>query len=429
MPTRPRFASGIPLAVGVASAGLFLWRTLTWPAAASPDAWAYLSWAETLLHGDRLGYELTATAPKPLGSVLGMLVSPLPPDRAMGVVVALALGALVAALFSAAENQAGPAAGFVAVIVFLAAAQLPDILAFQLVDAVTAALVAVAFATRGQARVLALILAGLLRPEAWALAAVAGFGEAKHRRVLAGAVAAAAAPALWLAYDAIVTGDPLASAHRTDELLGSSQSWGGVLEALVDRITPLGFVLVALACLGFALRRNADSALPAATIVLWPLVFVLEAHRGLPVQSRYLLPPLVAVALGVGLLVPRLVPRWVAAGAAIAAVLAFALTVDFGAERWAQRVREINATAPRIEPVLDCGTVAVAAVEPEDGAYTGALAAATGHSLQGFARLPAAFPTGGALRPRGEDFTPPKGWHQRSTPLGALFVSPACGPA
>jgi hypothetical protein len=274
--------------------------------------------------------------------------------------------------------------------------------------------------------VVALIVGGLLRPEAWALAGVAAFGEAKRRPLLAAAIAAAAAPALWVAYDALVTGDALATAHRTDDLLAPARSWGGVLETLADRISPVGFVLVALAVLGFALRRNADVLLPAATLVLWPAVLVLEAHRGLPIAPRYLLPPLVAVALGVALLVPRVAPMWVAAAAAVGATLAFALTMDFGADRWAQRVREIEATAPVVEPVLDCGTVGVSGVDRKAGAYVGALAAGTGHSLREFVRLPSPLPTGGVLRLQQGDFIPPNGWRGRPTPLGALFVSPAC---
>ena len=383
-----------------------------------------MSWGETLLHGDRLGYQLTGTTPKPLAGILGLLASPLPPERAMGVVVALALGILVAALFLAAERRSGSAAGLIAVVVFLVAANLADVLAYQLVDAVTAALVAVALAARGRARVGTLIVAGLLRPEAWALAGVAAVGEANRRRLLAAVSAVAAAPALWLAYDAIVTGDPLATAHRTDDLLAPARSWGGVLASLADRISWVGFVLVALACLGFALRRHADVALPVATIVVWPLVLVFEAHSGLPLAPRYLLPPLVAVSLAVSLLVPRLAPRWIAAAGAAAAVLVFALTIDFGADRWAQRAGEIESAAPVVEPVLDCGTVGIADVERKEGAYTGALAAATGRSLQEFVHPLAA--TGGVIRRRPEDFTPPNGWDEVSTPLGPLFVSPAC---
>jgi hypothetical protein len=419
------------VAAGAVAAGTFLWRTLTWPAAASPDAWAYVSWGETLLHGDRLGYELTSTAPKPLGGILGALVSPLPPERALGVVVALALGVLVAALFVAAEKRAGSAAGALAVVLFVAAAHLSDVLAYQFVDTVAAALVAIALATRGRARVLALVICGLLRPEAWALAGVAAHGEAKTRRLLAAAIATVAAPALWVAYDALVTGDPLATPHRTDDLLAPAKSWAGALESVADRISPVGFVLVALAVLGFAFRarRNggdADLLLPIATMVVWPLALVIEADRGLPIPPRYLLPPLVAVALGISLLVPRVAPRWVAAAAATAAVLVFALTMDFGAERWAQQVRAIEATAPSMEGVLDCGTVGIAGVDPEAGAYIGALAAATRRSLHEFAHLPSALPSGGVLRLQQGDFTAPSGWRRRSVPLGSLFVSPQC---
>jgi hypothetical protein len=149
------------LALGGIAAGTFLWRTLAWPPAASPDAWAYVSWGEALLRGERPAFDLTSTTPKPLATVLGALASPLPPERAMGVVVALALGVLVAALFVAAARCASAAAGVLAIVVFVAVGRLSDVISFQLIDAVMAALIAIAFALRRRGRLVALVLAEL----------------------------------------------------------------------------------------------------------------------------------------------------------------------------------------------------------------------------------------------------------------------------
>jgi hypothetical protein len=87
-------------------------------------------------------------------------------------------------------------------------------------------------------------------------------------------MSALAAPLLWLAFDAAATGDPLATTHRAEALRGRGRSWADVLEALVDRISPLGFALGALGIAGFVLharaRGRAGALLPAATIVVWP---------------------------------------------------------------------------------------------------------------------------------------------------------------
>src|SRR5919108_2685998 len=103
--------------VGAVAAGVFLWRVLAWPSAQSPDAWAYLAWGNGLVHGEQPAYELSSTAPKPLGTLLGAILWPLPPERAFGVLAAISLGVLFGALFAAAYRRAGGAAAVVALIV------------------------------------------------------------------------------------------------------------------------------------------------------------------------------------------------------------------------------------------------------------------------------------------------------------------------
>jgi hypothetical protein len=440
-----RLRPGPAVLLGAAAAGVFLWRTLSWPAAASPDAWAYLSWGEALLRGERPVYELTSTTPKPLGAILGALISPLPPERAFGVVVALALGVLVGALFAAGERRAGAVAGVAAVLAFLAVSMLPSVLAFQLIDAVTAAFIALAFALRGRARIALIVLTGLARPEAWPLAAVAGFTETTgrlRRRIVVAAVSAAAAPLLWVSFDAAASGDPLKTSHRADVLLGGrareGTPWNRVFDNLVDRFTPGRFLVAAFCVLGLALHartrgKEGDVVLPAATVLVWFLVLAYEARRGLLITHRYLLPVLVALALGAGLLIAQALPstlaRWsaVSASAAAAGVAIFALTMTFEPVGWASRVQDILTTAPTVERTLSCGRVAISGRGKAPGVYLAALAAATRRPLREFdlARRPRGHPAVLVLAQKGRR-PPPPNWRREATPLGLLALSPPC---
>src|SRR6266508_23288 len=176
--------------------------------------------------GEQLVYN-TATTPKPLASVLAAIVSPLPPTRAWALVVGLALGVLVASLLAAGSREAGTLGGVAAVGAFVVAAPLDRVLWTSLVDAVTAALVVLAIALRGRARIASLVLAGLLRPEAWVLSALAGYVESagsRLRRLLLGIGAGVLPLLLWTAFDLAVTGDPRASRRfqETGELLSQS---------------------------------------------------------------------------------------------------------------------------------------------------------------------------------------------------------------
>jgi pimeloyl-ACP methyl ester carboxylesterase len=207
-------------AVGVLGGGAFLWRVLTWQSAVSPDAWAYTAWGQAVARGERPLVELSATTPKPLGTFLGLLVAPLPPDRGFAVVVALSLGALAAFLFAAAYREGGAVAAAAAVVALALGAELRPAIAYAFIDVVTAALIVAGVAFRGRLRIVAMVLAGLLRPEAWALAAFAGFTETAgswRRRAVGTLAAGAAAPVLWSLSDLLLTGDPLGTMHWRSE--------------------------------------------------------------------------------------------------------------------------------------------------------------------------------------------------------------------
>jgi hypothetical protein len=445
---QPRFERlGPGVLVGAVGTGAFLWRVVAWPSAQSPDAWAYLDWGGAIVRGQRPAYELTATAPKPLGTLLGAVLWPHPPERAFGGLSAISLGILFGALFAAGYRRAGSAAGVVALVVLLPLSRAADVLAFGYIDALIAALVALALAVHGRSRIAALILAGLARPEAWLIAGVAGFTETRGRlreRLFAAVASAAVAPLLWIGFDLVSSGDPLLSSHRSNDILGihpRHASWGDVVAGLAHRV-PGGLAVagvgIGLAVLGFVLHANGrwqqrDDVVPVASVVIWLLVLAVETRRGLQINHRYLLPALVPLALGVGLLVGRFLPAGVAQGKAwvvvgMVAVALWAVTMNLSADsdRWASHVRAMLATSPRLDPVLRCGRVAIAGRGNASAAVLGELAAAARRSPRDFALAESGSHRAAVLRLKGASFVASAGWERRPVPLGVLWVSPAC---
>ena len=163
--------------------------------------------------------------------------------------------------------------------------------------------------------VLALLaLAGLLRPEAWLLAGVYWLylAPVTPRPLLVRyALLVVAAPLLWMAWDLIVTGEPLYSLTSTREVSGQFGRNRGLLEAITlipqysggnDRIVTVGVGGLGLLLAVYILRRRA--ALPLALGGLGIATFLIIAAAGLSVIPRYLTIPslllslCVAVALG-----------------------------------------------------------------------------------------------------------------------------------
>jgi hypothetical protein len=439
-----------PAIVGAGAAGLFLWRTLSWPSASSFDAWAYAAWGQHIAGVDRLVYN-TGTTPKPLASVLGAVVSPLPPARAMAVVVALALGILAAALFAAAERRAGPVAAAVSVGAFALAADLEPVLWFSLIDAATAALVVLSLALAGRGTVGSLVLSGLLRPEGWVASGVAGYVESAGSRVRRLALAAGAGVlplALWVAFDLVTTGDPLATWRFREEVgaelgQGSARSIGETLRLFKHQLLlEGGTLLLAVGGVGLvvhAIRARTSGwnrAGPLVLALVWSAVLMGETQRGLELNARYLLPVVALLALGCGLLAGTLAPvrthaRWrVAAAAATLAITGLAVAqMEFGkpAERWQARGRATLLSVPAIERVLQCGRVGVSGRRYVRGTIS-QLAAATRAPLASFVRAESGAAAGyaGVLQVGGlgSDELPP--WPRMETALGPLAVNPTC---
>jgi hypothetical protein len=446
-----RLRLGLPTAlVGLAAGAACLWRLLSWPSAATVDAWAYAAWGQALARAERPLFELGATTPKPLAAVLGTVVAPLPAARAFPIVVALAAAVLAAALFAAAYREGGAVAAAVAVVALAFGASLPAYIAFGLVDVVVAALVMVGVALRGRWRVGAFVLAGLLRPEAWALAAIAGFTETTGslaRRLGGAVVAGVAAPALWVLSDLVLTGDPLASLHWHSDRLGArggeGLAWLDVPGELWTRLGSAGGVLVVIGgSLGLGLyyfrarRRGVVDWLPLAVVLVWPLLIALQAGYGTNLRTRYLLPVIAVLALGCGLLAGTYLTSlrpwavWGAVAVAAGALVFVALSADIpqGMQESIERNEAIAATRPTLESVRSCGRVGVT----RGSAFRGLLpqlAASSRRSLREFGiyRRDTQFaavlhlaPSIGAREPA----LPP--WPRHATPLGPLAVVPGC---
>jgi hypothetical protein len=442
--TAPRAAVGI---VGVATGAIFLVRTFTWPSASSNDAWAYAAWGQALARGEQLVYN-TGTTPKPLASVLAAIVSPLPPTRAWALVVGLALGVLVAALLAAGYREAGAFGGLVAVGAFVFAVPVERIVLSSLVDAVTAAFVVLAIAVRGRVRIALLVLAGLLRPEAWLTSGLAGYlesGGSRQRRLLLGAGAGVLPLILWTAFDLAVTGDPLASRRfqETGQLLHP-----GPLDALRlfrdSIITEFGAVAALVGGLGLLAhgwrsRRGGDFPFPLAVALLWAAALLAETVYGFELNVRYLLPLVAVLALGWGLLVGPLVPPlrnrqtvlvWLAAAMAVAATTLVVLRMDYGSGgRKPERVSlAVQRSLPVIEPTLDCGRLGLVGSR-HIGTTIARLAAATRTSLSRFDRVEPgqAMSYAGILAVEGSEVGRLPAWPVRETSIGPLAVNPRCG--
>ncbi|MGH3022114.1 MAG: hypothetical protein ACRDNI_00525 [Gaiellaceae bacterium] len=449
--SRTRLIGWLPAALVALAAGVaYLWKLLSWPPAASVDAWAYAAWGQALARAEDPFFELGATTPKPLAAVLGTVVAPLPPERAFPVVVALAAAGLAAALFAAALREGGAVAAAVAVVALAFGARLPAYVALGYADVVVAALVMVGVAFRGRWRIGALVLAGLLRPEAWVLAAIAGFTETAGSlaRRLGGALAAgAAAPVLWILGDFLLTGDPLASLHWHSDRVGAYRdrdiAWPDIPGELWTRLGNAGGTVVVLGgLLGLGLyyfrnRRGAVDWLPLAVVLVWPLLIVLQVGYGTNLRARYLLPVAAVLALGCGLLVGTFLASrrsravWGAAAVAAGAVVFVAVSTDVprSMQQSIARNEAIAATRPTLESVRACGRVGVTRASAIRGLLP-QLAASSRRSVAEFGiyrkdeRFAAVL---GFARRVGRVDSPLPPWPRHATPLGPLAVVPGCG--
>jgi hypothetical protein len=393
-----RFVPAAATVVGVA----VLLRLLYQPWFLNYDARYALVWARDIARGLTPDYEAPfAPTPHPLETAASLIAVPFGAggDAIMSWAVLLCFGLLVWLAYRLGAELFSPGVGVVTALVVLTRPGLERdaLLGYQdtafAVLVVWAVLLEARRPRRGAAVLMLLAVAGLMRPEAWALAGLytLWLWRGASARERAGFVAlTAAAPVLWAIGDWAVTGDALHSLHGTADLA----------ETVDRRRDPLTGPYWAAKYLGYALREplvigipiglafawrhvRARAALPFAVAVAMLVVFLISPVFGLPLIGRYVRTPAVLLALFYGLAVLgwRMLPRgvdrrrWALAGA-VAALLSVAYLpwhvdrlsaledrLDFQGAYY-RDLRGVGEAAPVRGAVERCGTIGTADHRP-----------------------------------------------------------------
>jgi hypothetical protein len=343
LPGRGRPPASLLALAALAVVGLAAF--VAFPTYPTYDSFYALVWGRDLLAGhapDLSAYR--APTEHPLAIVFGVLCS-LFGQAGARLMVAGAIAsfvALVAGVFRVAQQSFGEAVGWVAAALMVTRFYDENLTVQGYLDITYLALVVwataleVARPRRGAPVLWLLAAAGLLRPDAWVLSGVYWLWLAWPRRAPAWAQRVAEAPAqelpaaegpaaeaaagaqsappasnrararwlslallapvVWIAFDALLTGNPLHSLSATTELAGElerSHGLSGTLSSIwpfAVRIDKLPVLLGALCGAGLALLLVPRRALiPLAVVVLQVLVFVAEGVAGASVINRYLL--------------------------------------------------------------------------------------------------------------------------------------------
>ncbi len=286
------------------------------------DARYALVWARDLARGLKPDYTADfAPTPHPLETAVSVLVTPFEngADTLLVWLMLLCFGGVVWLTFRLGSELFSPWAGAAAALVVLTrpALERDALIGYQ--DTAFAALIvgAVLLEARQHRRgtpVLALlVVAGLIRPEAWVLGGLYVlwlWPALDNRKRLRLAGLAALAPLLWAALDWYVTGDPLHSLHGTANLAEAVdrrrspeqapywtlQYFGHTLREPIVAGLPIG--------LFFAWRhRRREMLLPLAAVTAMVAVFMVGPFFGLPLIGRYVRTPSVLLTLFYGLAV------------------------------------------------------------------------------------------------------------------------------
>ncbi len=343
MPAPAPVASPWPVgrrgALGLAALAVVAWLLL--PTAPNYDTATHLVWARELLAGR--APDVTAAAAPTLHPLwLAIAV----PAVATGVgasllqlVGLLSLAVVVACAWRLAADLAGVVAGVVAaaavgssfallLLAFKAYVDLP-FLALVLVAVVAERAWVPAHAPAPSPRLspravpVLLLVAGLLRPEAWALGLLLVglrlLRGATVSEVLRPALIVLVAPVLWAVADLALSGSPVHSLTGTQQLAEELGRKTGLANAPVQLLLLLGdlarppFAAAGLLGVAIVLRRLGWRAVmvPLAPLVAGGAGFLAVGALGLPLLQRYLLVPAALLC--------------VFAGVAAAAILAVAL--------------------------------------------------------------------------------------------------------
>lgn len=304
-------------------------RIVTGPPAVTTDAAQALFWGRQLLHGIapvyHSGFGIT---PHPLLIAYAVVCAALGSSGfdALAVASYVAFGALVWGAFRLAQELSSWLGGVLAALLLATSGYALRYAGVAFVDVPFAALVvwAAVWGVRrpgSPLRVLALLAAaGLLRPEAWALSAVY-WGYLYHSRscphLIKAAALTLAAPLLWIASDAAISGNPLFSlqtvqhfAHLVRATPTRTQLPHVTLTYLRDLV---GLSAIAAGLVGAAMivRERERRAYPVLAVLLIELgLFAVDGIKGLYLYDRFMLIPAALVAVLAGRAVSALLASW-----------------------------------------------------------------------------------------------------------------------
>jgi hypothetical protein len=321
------------------------------------DASWTLVWGRELLHLDAPSFAAGAT-PHPLPNLLGLVAAAVHPasETVLMVVGYLAIGALVMGAFALGRALFGVAAGVLAAVLVFTRDTLLFYGALAYLDVLFAALVVWAVALeaerprRGVPVLAVLAVAGLVRPEAWLLAAAYWVYARPPGR--AAVLLVVAAPLLWAAHDLILTGDPTFSFTTTTEATGRSGRPTGLEGAFVELPRDIARTARPDVCvatvLGLAVAWRAGRfGLLFGALVASTVATAIPVLAGTPMNDRYLMVTMallcVAAAAPISLL--RETGAWRAAGAVSLALLVAGAVVQ--APRFVDRRDDVVDRASR----------------------------------------------------------------------------------
>ncbi len=346
MRARLRFLPALGTVVGIA----VLLKIVYAPWFLNYDARYALLWARDVARGLTPDYEAPfAPTPHPLETLVSLVAVPFGTggDAILLWATLLCFGLLVWLAYRLGAELFSPWVGVVTALVVLTrpALERDALIGYQdtafAVVIVWAVLLEARQARRGVPVLLLLALAGLMRPEAWALAGLYTlylWRGASNRERLTYAGLTALAPVLWALADLAVTGDALHSLHGTADLAETADRRRDPLTGPYWAAKYLGYALREPLVIGvpiglaFAWRHaRARAWLPFVTAVAMLVVFLAGPLFGLPLIARYVRAPAVLLAVFYGLAVMgwQMLPPGHRRGWAIAGAVAALLSVAY----------------------------------------------------------------------------------------------------
>lgn len=278
------------------------------------DSFYALLWGRDLLHLHLPDFRVyRGPTEHPLAIAFGMVCSIFGQGGARLMVLGsiASFVAVVAGMYRLGRLCFGPVVGLFAALLVLSRFFIENLAAQGYLDISYVALIvwAIVFEVqrprRGTLVFVLLAAAGLLRPDAWVLSGAYWLwcvwprrGEASigNRRRLSYLALVLIGPAIWLALDGVVTGDPLYSLHATAGLAQELERTQGVSSVMASvwtfgvRIDKLPVILGVLVGLPIAVWLAPRRVLtPLAALALLIVVFVAEGAGGASVIDRYLM--------------------------------------------------------------------------------------------------------------------------------------------